>query len=116
MRDFSSDAFADVIMYQTKFKEYDSFQVIHSEPNSDQNEKETLSIRIQEMARGETYTYFQKHFYDRLNEIQTQMIANINNLMTDRHIVNKTFKEKYEGFRRDLFSKYQEGFKSLPKD
>ena len=52
---------------------------------------------------------------DRINEIKTQMIANIKNLMTDRHTINKTFKDKFEGLRRDLFTKHLDGFKSLLK-
>ena len=114
-----------------KFKEYGSFQVTHAEPNSDKNGKETLSVGIQEMARGDTTSfletldslfkdlaeiYSEEEDVDRINEIKTQMIANIKNLMTDRHIVNKTFKDKFEEFRRDLFSKYLDDFKSLPKD
>ena len=118
-------------MEQKKLKEYGSFQVTHAEPNSDKNGKETLSVGIQEMARGDTTSfletldslfkdlaeiYSEEEDVDRINEIKTQMIANIKNLMTDRHIVNKTFKDKFEEFRRDLFSKYLDDFKSLPKD
>ena len=112
-----------------KFKEYGSFQVTHSELNSDKNEKETLSVGIQEMARGDTNSFIEtldslfkdlaetySEDLDRINQIKTQMIANIKNLMTDRHIVNKTFKDKFEGLRRDLFTKHLDGFKSLPKD
>ena len=73
---------------------------------------ETLDSLFKDLAE----IYSEEEDVDRINEIKTQMIANIKNLMTDRHIVNKTFKDKFEEFRRDLFSKYLDDFKSLPKD
>ena len=68
--------------------------------------------RVKDLAEN----YSEDFSKDRINEIKAQMIVNFKYLMTDRHIVNKTFKDKFEGLRRDLFTKHQDGFKSLPKD
>ena len=112
-----------------KFREYGSFQVTRSNPNDDTNQKETLSIGIQEMARGDTASFVETlsllfkdlaEIYtddaDRINQIQAEMVVKVKNLMTDRHIVNKTFKEKFEEYRRDLFEKHLQDFRTLPQD
>ena len=114
-----------------KFKEYGSFQITHSTPTSsiNANGKETLSIGIQEMARGDTDSFLNtlssvlkdlaETFSDdseTISEISAQMLVNIKNLMTDRHVVNKALKEKLEGFRKDLFEKHLKDFSTLPKD
>ena len=71
---------------------------------------ETLSLLFKDLAEISTDDA------ERIDELQAQMMANIKNLMTDRHIVNKTFKDKFEEFRRDIFEKHMKDFKSLSRD
>ena len=38
--------------------------------------------------------------------VETKLIQSIKNLLTDRHIVNKSFKGEFEATWKELFSKY----------
>jgi hypothetical protein len=117
-----------------KFKEYGSFQISHTTGQGDDgvhgvNSKETLSVGILEMVRGDTVSFLDtlssvfkdlaECFSDdseKVNELHAQMIAHVKNLMTDRHIVNKTFKSKFEEYRKELFQKYLKDYADLSEE
>ncbi|KAK6194825.1 hypothetical protein SNE40_000369 [Patella caerulea] len=106
-----------------KFNEYGAYQVTL---NNASGQKETYSLGMKEMLKGDTDSFIDtmlsvfrdlaETFSDdseQINEIRTKMLANIKNLMTDRHIVNKSFKIKFEELRAELFDKYLKNFSTL---
>ena len=124
-----------------KFKEYGSFQVsVDTSDKSDENAatthmtggdpiRETLSVGIQEMSKGDADSFLTTFNTicqdlaetftddkDRIGVIHSQLVGAIKNLMTDRHVVNKSFKEKLQDARKELFEKYLEGYDTLSKD
>ncbi|KAK6174714.1 hypothetical protein SNE40_017939 [Patella caerulea] len=99
-----------------KFNEYGAYQATL---NNASGQKETYSLGMKEMLKGDTDSFIDtmlsvfrdlaETFSDdseQINEIRTKMLANIKNLMTDRHIVNKSLKIKFEELRAELFDKY----------
>ncbi|KAK6177735.1 hypothetical protein SNE40_015779 [Patella caerulea] len=104
---------------KNRFKEFSSFQITTKD-------KHTFSLGIEEQVSGHAVSFLEtlnrplletsSTLTDNVNEQKkfvSIMLSNIKNMMTDRHIVNKSFRTLFEQSREDIFVSHLPQFSEL---
>jgi hypothetical protein len=105
-----------------RFREYGSFQLSLRSAEGPKG----LCLGVEEMASGEAQAYLDtmmELFNDiaeafsgdplKVREVAAELLSNVKNLMTDRHIVNKKFKELFEKARDTIFTDHLQGYTTM---